>query len=87
MNIMKKDIHPKYYTDAKATCTCGKTYKLGSTKPEIAVEVCSNCHPFYTGNEKLLDIAGRAERFKARRAGAKPKAPRTEKKRRVKKQK
>ncbi|MDP3948034.1 MAG: 50S ribosomal protein L31 [bacterium] len=73
---MKKDIHPPYYPKAKVTCTCGKTHTMGATKPEIAIEVCSNCHPFYTGKENLLDIGGRIERFKARRAGVKPQAPR-----------
>ncbi|MDP2932690.1 MAG: 50S ribosomal protein L31 [bacterium] len=61
---MKKDIHPKYYNDAVAKCACGNTFKVGSTKPEIFVEICSACHPFYTGKEKLVDTAGRVERFK-----------------------
>ena len=68
---MKKDIHPKYYSDAKVTCACGNKFTVGSTKPEIQIEVCSACHPFYAGKEKLLDAAGRAERFKARSAKAK----------------
>jgi len=63
---MKQDIHPKYYPDASAKCACGATFKIGSTKPEIQVEICSNCHPFYTGKEKLIDTAGRVERFKKR---------------------
>lgn len=61
---MKKDIHPKYYPDSKATCACGNTFKVGSTKPEINIEICSECHPFYTGKEKLIDTAGRVERFR-----------------------
>lgn len=65
---MKKDIHPKYNDKAKTTCTCGATYDFGSTKEEIHVEICGNCHPFYTGNEKVLDTAGRVEKFKARKA-------------------
>ncbi len=83
---MKKDIHPPYYPNAKVTCTCGKTHTMGSTKPEIAIEVCSNCHPFYTGKEKLLDIGGRIERFKTRRAGAKTSAPKKVRVRKSKKQ-
>jgi len=61
---MKKDIHPKYYPQAIAKCVCGATYKVGSTKPEISVEICAACHPFYTGKEKLVDTAGRVDRFK-----------------------
>ena len=68
---MKKDIHPKYFDKAKTTCVCGATYSFGSTKPEIHVEICANCHPIYTGNEKVLDTAGRVEKFRARKeAGA-----------------
>jgi large subunit ribosomal protein L31 len=63
---MKKDIHPQYYPKAKVKCACGATFMVGSTKPEIQVEICSQCHPFYTGKEKLIDTAGRIERFKAR---------------------
>ena len=63
---MKKDIHPQYYPKAKVTCACGNTFEIGTTKPEIKVEICSACHPFYTGKGKLIDTAGRAERFKAR---------------------
>lgn len=60
---MKKDIHPKYYTDAQVICACGNTFKVGSTVPEIKVEMCSSCHPFYTGKQKLIDNAGRVDRF------------------------
>lgn len=67
---MKKDIHPKYHADAKATCTCGATYAIGSTQKDTSVEICSACHPFFTGNTKLLDTAGRVEKFKARKAAA-----------------
>ncbi|MDP6388079.1 MAG: 50S ribosomal protein L31 [Candidatus Pacebacteria bacterium] len=70
---MKKDIHPKYYTNAKVTCACGNTFKVGSTSEVIEVEVCSACHPFYTGTEKIIDTAGRVEKFKARMAKAKTK--------------
>ncbi|OGD66633.1 50S ribosomal protein L31 [Candidatus Berkelbacteria bacterium RIFCSPHIGHO2_12_FULL_36_9] len=63
---MKKDIHPKYYPNAKVTCACGNKFETGSTEPEIEVEICSACHPFYTGTQKLIDTAGRVDRFKAR---------------------
>ncbi len=65
---MKTDIHPKYYTEATTTCACGNTFSIGSTKESVEVEVCSKCHPFYTGNEKVIDTAGRVEKFKARTA-------------------
>ncbi len=61
---MKKDIHPTYYSKGRAKCACGHIFEVGSTKPEIEVEICSFCHPFYTGKEKLIDTAGRVERFK-----------------------
>ena len=63
---MKKDIHPKYYAKAKVKCACGATFVVGSTKPKISVEVCSSCHPLYSGKEKIIDTAGRVERFKKR---------------------
>jgi large subunit ribosomal protein L31 len=71
---MKKEIHPAYFPNATITCACGVVYSIGSTKEKIEVEICSACHPFYTGTEKVLDSAGRVERFKNRVAGAKPKA-------------
>jgi large subunit ribosomal protein L31 len=83
---MKTDIHPTYYPKAKAKCACGAVFEVGSTKPELLVEICSNCHPFFTGKEKLIDTAGKVEKFKARREKAAA-APKTEKKPRVKKQK
>ncbi len=67
---MKEGIHPKYTHDAKVTCACGNTFTTGSTVSEIHVEICSNCHPFYTGKQKLIDTAGRVDRFK-RMAGLK----------------
>jgi large subunit ribosomal protein L31 len=67
---MKKDIHPKYYTDAKVSCSCGSVFSMGSTQKEIKVEICSACHPFFTGNEKVMDTAGRVEKFKARKAAS-----------------
>jgi large subunit ribosomal protein L31 len=63
---MKKDIHPKYYENAKVKCSCGAEFEVASTEPEIKVEICSNCHPLYTGNKKLVDTAGRVDRFEAR---------------------
>lgn len=84
---MKKDTHPTYYPKAKIKCACGTTYNIGATKPEINVEICSHCHPFFTGKEKLLDIAGKLERFKARREKAAAAAHKKVKKARVKKNK
>jgi len=60
---MKKDIHPKYDT-CKVTCACGNSFETRATIPEIKVEICSECHPFYTGKQKLLDTAGRIEKFR-----------------------
>ena len=60
---MQTTIHPKYF-EAKVTCACGNEFTVGSTKPEIHVEICANCHPFYTGKQKLVDTAGRVDRFK-----------------------
>lgn len=68
---MKQDIHPPYYPEAKVHCACGAKFFVGSTKPEISVEICSRCHPFYTGQEKLIDTAGKVEKFRARREKAK----------------
>jgi large subunit ribosomal protein L31 len=68
---MKKDIHPKYNNKSEVTCACGAKFYVGSTMDKINVEICSNCHPFFTGNEKLLDTAGRVDRFKKRVAIAK----------------
>ena len=65
---MKKDIHPKYNLASAVVCACGATFTVGSTMESIAVEICSQCHPFYTGNEKVLDTAGRVDRFKKRAA-------------------
>ena len=61
---MKKEIHPNYYSDAKIICACGNIMTTGSTLKEIRVEICAACHPFYTGKEKLIDTAGRVDRFK-----------------------
>lgn len=67
---MKKDIHPKYYQKSKIQCACGNALEIGSAKPEIQIDICSKCHPFYTGKEKLIDTAGRIEKFKSRRLKA-----------------
>lgn len=64
-----KAIHPKYYLDCKVTCACGNTFVVGATVPTINVEVCSKCHPFYTGQMKFLDTTGRVERFKQKVTG------------------
>jgi len=65
---MKKDIHPKYYPKAKVSCACGNEFEVGSTLPEIKTEICSVCHPFYTGKQKLIDTAQRVEKFQSRLA-------------------
>lgn len=80
--MAKEGIHPTYYEKAKVTCSCGNHFEVGATKAEIKVEICSNCHPFYTGEEKLIDTAGRVEHFRARQA---KKVAKVEKKPRVKK--
>jgi len=66
---MKKDIHPKYH-NAKVTCACGNTFTVGASVEEINVEICSACHPFFTGNEKVVDTAGMVEKFRGRAAKA-----------------
>ncbi len=60
---MKKDTHPQYYPEAKVACACGNTFTIGSTREEISVEICSACHPFYTGKQKLVDTAKRVDKF------------------------
>jgi large subunit ribosomal protein L31 len=67
---MKKDTHPKYFEVSETICACGAKYNIGSTKEKIEVEICAVCHPFYTGNDKVLDTAGRVEKFKARKAAS-----------------
>jgi large subunit ribosomal protein L31 len=62
---MKAQIHPKY-VEATVTCSCGNTFTVGSTKPSLRVDICSKCHPFYTGQQRLVDTAGRVERFRKR---------------------
>ena len=60
---MKEKIHPKYFTDASVTCSCGNTFTTGSTRQTLKVELCNKCHPFFTGEQKIIDTAGRVERF------------------------
>ena len=63
---MKDKIHPKYYADAKVICACGNTFTTGSTRKELKVELCGKCHPFFTGEQRIVDTGGRVERFKRR---------------------
>lgn len=63
---MKKEIHPKYYEKAEVICACGNRFYVGSTKPTIKIEVCSACHPHFTGAEKFIDKAGRVDKFRLR---------------------
>jgi large subunit ribosomal protein L31 len=80
--LMKNKIHPTYYDKATVTCSCGHSFKVGSTEKSLAVEVCSHCHPFYTGKQKLVDTAGRIDKFRKR----KQEAEKAEKQRPVKKE-
>lgn len=63
---MKADIHPTYYPTARVICSCGNSWLTGSTMPEIRTDVCSACHPFYTGEQRIVDTAGQVERFMKR---------------------
>ena len=63
---MKAKIHPKYYPEARVICACGNTYTTGSTSPELKVDICSQCHPFYTGEQRIVDTAGQVDRFMKR---------------------
>lgn len=63
---MKKDIHPKYYRPVKVKCACGNEFVVGSTLPEITVEICNACHPFWTGERKITDTVGRVEKLRQR---------------------
>lgn len=65
---MQKNIHPTFHAKTTATCSCGASYEVGSTENNIKVELCSNCHPFYTGEQKIVDTARRVEKFKAKEA-------------------
>ena len=70
---MKEKIHPKFYEDAQVTCSCGNVFTTGSTRKTLKVELCSACHPFYTGSKRMVDTAGRVERFKQRYSKDAPK--------------
>jgi large subunit ribosomal protein L31 len=72
---MKEKVHPQYLTDAQVICACGNTFTTGSTKKVIKVEVCSKCHPFFTGERRLMDTAGRVERFRRRYQAKEAKPP------------
>lgn len=63
---MKTAIHPDYYPEAVVTCSCGNTFTTGATKAQIKVEICSSCHPFFTGEQRIVDTEGRVERLKRR---------------------
>ena len=79
---MKEKIHPKWYPDARVHCACGSTFTTGSTLKEIAVGICSACHPLFTGQQKFIDTAGRVDKFNQRVAAAnKKKAEADERKR------
>jgi len=87
MSSMKATIHPKWYPEAKVICACGNTFTTGATSPELHVEICYACHPFYTGTMRFVDTAGRVDSFKAKMAGAKTKLVSKTEKRRLKKEK
>jgi large subunit ribosomal protein L31 len=63
---VKPDIHPTYYPDAEVTCSCGNSFLVGAVKPSLKVEICSKCHPFFTGEQRIVDTEGRVERMKRR---------------------
>ena len=67
---MKAEIHPEYHSKAQITCSCGNVLEVGSTLAEVRVDICSNCHPFYTGKQKSVEKGGRVERFQERVAKA-----------------
>jgi large subunit ribosomal protein L31 len=69
---MKSTLHPVYHDAIEVSCSCGHTFTTGSTVEKITVEVCSNCHPFYTGKQKLVDAAGRVDKFKRRLSNTSP---------------
>jgi large subunit ribosomal protein L31 len=70
---VKEKIHPKWFQEARVHCACGNTFTTGSTLPEIGVEICAACHPLFTGQQKLIDTAGRVDKFNQRAAAAKKK--------------
>ena len=84
---MKTNIHPKWHENTKVTCACGNTFTTGATVPEISVEVCSACHPFYTGQMKYVDTAGRVDAFRAKQKRAKKKIVSKKERRQLKRKK
>lgn len=84
---MKAKIHPTWYEDAQVTCACGNKFTFGATFPELRVEVCNKCHPFYTGQMKYVDTAGRVDAFKTKLSKASEKVTSKTEKRRMKKEK
>jgi large subunit ribosomal protein L31 len=84
---MKAQIHPTWFEEAVVTCACGNTFTVGATVPEIHVEVCYNCHPFYTGTMKFVDTAGRVDSFRAKIQGAGKKVMSKTEKRKIKREK
>lgn len=76
---MKKGLHPPYHQSAKITCACGNVIEVGSTVEDMKVDICAHCHPFYTGKEKLIDKAGRVEKFQARVKKARAASKKTKK--------
>jgi large subunit ribosomal protein L31 len=82
---MKKDIHPEWYPEAQVICSCGATYTVGATQEVIRTDVCSNCHPFFTGEQRIVDSEGQVERF-MRRLERREELLELEEKRRTKKQ-
>ncbi len=79
--VMKAAIHPKWFVEATVTCACGNVFTTGASVPELHVDVCSACHPFYTGQMKFVDTAGRVDAFKAKMQGATKHVSKTEKRR------
>jgi len=81
---MKAKIHPNWFEEAKVTCACGNVFTVGATMPEMKVDICYNCHPFYTGTMKFVDTAGRVDAFRAKMAGANTKLISKSEKRKLK---
>lgn len=81
---MKEDIHPEFYPEAKVTCACGNSWTVGSTQPEIRTDVCSECHPFYTGEQRMLDTGGQVDRFLKKLERRKKKMAEVERRRAIK---
>jgi len=84
---MKKNIHPKYYDDCRVTCACGNSFVTGSVLPEIKIEICAACHPFFTGQAKFVDTEGRIERFERKRKAAQKLQAKPQKKKKKRKKK